>query len=52
MQREISNKILIGKNISPFESTGQSDAIDVNYVNPISIQIFSHANKKVNKPNY
>ena len=27
MQREISDKILIGKNVSLFESTGQSHAI-------------------------
>ena len=28
MQREISDKILICKNVSLFESKGQSDAID------------------------
>ena len=28
MQREISDKVLLGKNVSPFEHTGESDAID------------------------
>ena len=28
MQREISDKVLLGKNVSPFENTGESDAID------------------------
>ena len=28
MQREISDKVLLGKNVSSFENTGESDAID------------------------
>ena len=28
MQREISDKLLLGKNVSSFENTGESDAID------------------------
>ena len=28
MQREISDKVLLGKIVSPFENTGESDAID------------------------
>ena len=28
MQREISDKVLLDKNVSPFENTGESDAID------------------------
>ena len=28
MQREVSNKVFLGKNVSPFENTGESDAIE------------------------
>ena len=28
MQRETSDKVLLGKNVSPFENTEESDAID------------------------
>ena len=29
MQREINHKVLLGKNVSLFENTGESDAIDM-----------------------
>ena len=28
MQRNISDKVFLGQTVSPFENTGQSDAID------------------------
>ena len=28
MQREISDKVLLGKNVPPFKNTGEFDAID------------------------
>ena len=43
MQREISDKVLRGKNVSPFEKTGESDAIDRTASN------YNNAKEKVKK---